>query len=101
MTGTIVDSDRLACIGFICIAPVIAAKVLGEFKPKITIGNDESTAQAIENIGSKHIVCPVDDIVVDQENLVVTTPAYMLGPSISYVAQGIEKLVEKVLELTF
>ena len=87
-------------IGFICIAPVIAAKVLGKYHPKITIGNDESTAKVIENLGAKHITCPVDDIVVDEENLLVTTPAYMLGPSISYVAKGIEKLVEKVLGLS-
>ena len=87
-------------VGFICIAPVIAAKVLGKFHPKITIGNDESTAKVIDNLGAKHIVCSVDDIVVDWENLVVTTPAYMLGPSIAYVAKGIEKLVSKVLELS-
>jgi len=87
-------------VGFICIAPVIAAKVLGKFHPKITIGNDESTAQVIENLGAKHINCPVDEIVVDEENNIVTTPAYMLGPSIAYVAKGIEKLVNKVLELS-
>ena len=28
-------------IGFICIAPVLAAKILGEHKPKLTIGNDK------------------------------------------------------------
>ena len=87
-------------VGFICIAPVIAAKVLGKYHPKITIGNDESTAKVIENLGAKHINCPVDEIVVDEENNIITTPAYMLGPSIAYVAKGIEKLVNKVLELS-
>ena len=33
--------------GFICIAPVIAARVLGEFNPTLTIGNDNGTASAI------------------------------------------------------
>ncbi|MBL7108215.1 MAG: isoprenoid biosynthesis glyoxalase ElbB [Candidatus Cloacimonetes bacterium] len=87
-------------VGFICIAPVIAAKVLGNFHPKITIGNDAGTAQIIEKFGAKHISCSVDDIVFDEENLVVTTPAYMLGPSISYVAKGIKKLVKKVIKLS-
>ena len=87
-------------VGFICIAPVIAAKVLGKFHPKITIGNDESTAKVIENLGAKHIVCTVDDIVIDEENNIVTTPAYMLGPSIAYISKGIEKLIKKVLELS-
>ena len=36
---------------------------------------------------------------VDQTNRVVTTPAYMLGPSIKDVAIGIEKLVQQVLAM--
>ena len=83
-------------IGFICIAPVIAAKVLGA---KVTIGNDKDTADAIEKMGGKHVVRTVDDIAVDGKNKVVSTPAYMLGPTISKVALGIEKLVNKVLEM--
>ncbi|MEA2104935.1 MAG: isoprenoid biosynthesis glyoxalase ElbB [Candidatus Cloacimonadota bacterium] len=87
-------------LGFICIAPVLAAKVLGKFKPKLTIGNDLGTAKIIEKLGANHINCPVDEIVYDEVNNVVTTPAYMLGPSISWVSKGIEKLVVKVLELS-
>lgn len=86
-------------LGFICIAPVIAAKVLGEANPKLTIGNDKDTATAIEKMGGKHIVCEVDGIAIDEENKIVSTPAYMLGPTIYKVSLGIEKLVAKVLEL--
>ena len=86
-------------IGFICIAPVIAARVLGEHHPTLTIGSDEATAGAIEAMGGRHVARPVDEIAVDEENKIVSTPAYMLGPSISHVARGIEKLVHKVLEL--
>jgi enhancing lycopene biosynthesis protein 2 len=87
-------------LGFICIAPVIAAKVLGGHRPLLTIGSDPQTAAAIEAMGGKHIDCKVDDVVVDEKNKVVSTPAYMLGPGISDVALGIEKLVGKVLELS-
>jgi len=86
-------------IGFICIAPVIAAKVLGSFNPQLTIGNDKGTAEAIEKMGGKHIVSPVENAVVDQKNKIVTTPAYMLGPTISKVALGIEKVINEVLKL--
>ena len=86
-------------LGFICIAPAVGAKVLGEFGVKLTIGNDPGTAQAIEALGAKHVDCAVDDIVIDEDHKVVSTPAYMLGPSIAHVAKGIDKLVEKVLEL--
>ncbi len=86
-------------IGFICIAPVIAAKVLGSFNPQLTIGNDKGTAEAIEKMGGKHVVSPVENAVIDQKNKIVTTPAYMLGPTISKVALGIEKVINEVLKL--
>ncbi len=86
-------------IGFICIAPVIAARVLGSFHPQLTIGSDKDTAEAIEKMGGKHVASPVDSVVVDRKNKIVTTPAYMLGPSISKVALGIEKLIKEVLKM--
>jgi enhancing lycopene biosynthesis protein 2 len=86
-------------LGFICIAPVIAAKVLGSKKVKLTIGNDPATAAALDALGAVHVDSPVDQVVVDQKNKVVSTPAYMLGPSIAPVSAGIEKLVRAVLEM--
>ena len=86
-------------LGFVCIAPVIAAKVLGSRKVRITIGNDPATAAAINALGAVHVDSPVDQIVVDERTKVVSTPAYMLGPSIAPVAAGIERLVGAVLEM--
>ena len=86
-------------LGFICIAPVIAAKVLGAKKVKLTIGNDPATAAVLNALGAVHVDTPVDQIVVDEKNKVVSTPAYMLGPSIAPVAAGIERLVGAVLEM--
>lgn len=84
-------------MGFICIAPVIAAKVLGAEGVTVTIGNDRETAAAIESWGAKHVERPVDEIAVDARLKVVSTPAYMLGPWIADVNAGIDKLVEAVL----
>lgn len=86
-------------IGFACIAPVIAAKVLGSFGPRVTIGNDKGTAEAIEKMGGKHVDSPVDGAVVCRQNKIVSTPAYMLGPTISKVSLGMEKFVNEVLKL--
>ena len=86
-------------LGFICISPVIAAKVLGSKKVKLTIGNDPATAAALNALGAVHVDALVDQIVVDEKNKVVSTPAYMLGPSIAPVSSGIEKLVAAVLEM--
>ena len=88
-------------LGTICIAPVATAKALADadIKVTVTIGNDAGTAGHIESFGATHQPCPVDDIVVDEGNKVVSTPAYMLAGSIKEAAAGIEKLVAKVLEL--
>jgi enhancing lycopene biosynthesis protein 2 len=86
-------------LGFVCIAPVIAAKVLGAKKVRLTIGNDPATAAVVNALGAIHVDTPVDQIVVDEKNKVVSTPAYMLGPSIAPVAAGIERLVGAVLEM--
>jgi enhancing lycopene biosynthesis protein 2 len=86
-------------MGFICIAPVIAAKVLGPRRPRLTIGKDSEAAAALEALGAVHVPCDVDQIVLDEQLKLVSTPAYMLGPSIARVAQGIDRLVEKVLAL--
>jgi enhancing lycopene biosynthesis protein 2 len=86
-------------VGFICISPVIAAKVLGDRKPRLTIGDDPDTAAAVQSLGAVHVNRAVDQIEVDEKNKVVSTPAYMLGPSIGPVSSGIEKLVSAVLEM--
>ena len=84
-------------IGAICIAPATVGMALKGRSPELTIGNDEATIGALQALGVKHIVCAVDDIVIDEKNKIVTTPAYMLGPDIKHVASGIEKLVKQVL----
>lgn len=88
-------------IGTICIAPVMTAKVLadGGFGVTVTIGNDPDTAGHIEGFGATHQDCAVDDIVVDARTKVVSTPAYMLAGSIGEAAAGIEKLVDKLLDM--
>ena len=86
-------------LGFICIAPVIAAKVLGSFHPQLTIGNDQSTARSIEKMGAEHINTKVDEIVYDLNHKITSTAAYMLGSTISKVGNGIEKLVRKIVEV--
>ena len=87
-------------IGAICIAPALIARVLGkDGSPTLTIGSDAGTAGAIEACGARHERCPVEDFIVDAEQRIVTTPAYMLGPTIKHVAEGIGRCVDAVLEL--
>ncbi|MFZ5518624.1 MAG: isoprenoid biosynthesis glyoxalase ElbB [Candidatus Zhuqueibacterota bacterium] len=87
--------------GFICIAPVLAAKILGKFSTRVTIGKDAGTASAIEKMGGIHVNCNVDEVAIDTANKLVSAPAYMLGPTISFVAKGIDRCVEEVLKLAW
>jgi enhancing lycopene biosynthesis protein 2 len=87
-------------IGTACIAPVMTAKILADAgleQVTVTIGSDEGTAGHINGFGAVHKSCPVDGIVIDEKNKVVSTPAYMLAQSIKEAAAGIEKLVDAVL----
>jgi len=88
-------------IGLACIAPILAAKVLGGDKrePKLTIGADPQTASAIEAMGGRHHNVGPAEVFIDEENRLASTPCYMndVGPWV--VFQGAEKLVEEILRL--
>lgn len=85
-------------IGAMCIAPVAIARIFGgELRVDLTIGSDPETAAAIERMGARHVESPVTEIVVDEANKVVSTPAYMSAKTISEAAEGIGKLVTAVL----
>jgi enhancing lycopene biosynthesis protein 2 len=84
--------------GYICIAPAMVALVYGQ-NSQATIGTDQAIATQLESMGLTHVSCPVDDIVVDEDNKVVSTPAYMLANNISEAALGINKLVKQILAM--
>ncbi|XP_004602544.1 glutamine amidotransferase-like class 1 domain-containing protein 3, mitochondrial [Sorex araneus] len=94
-------------IGLCCIAPVLAAKVLGAVE--VTVGHEQEeggkwpyagTAEAIKALGAKHCVKEVTEAHVDQKNKVVTTPAFMCETALHHIHDGIGAMVRKVLELT-
>jgi len=82
-------------IGAICIAPAIISKLIPGVS--LTIGKDAGTARVLEQMGTRHCPCSVTELVVDEQHKVVSTPAYMLGPWVSAVHQGITRCVREVL----
>lgn len=92
----IAAANKPAC--YICIAPAMLPRIYGE-NVKLTIGNDQNTAQAIEEMGGEHVDCPVQEFVVDSSRNLVSTPAYMLAHNIAEAAAGIEAAVEATLAL--
>lgn len=84
-------------LGGICISPIMLAKILG--KGLMTIGNCKSTGDQMESLGAEFSPQDSVDICVDEENKIVTAPAYMNEVSILEVSVGIEKLVKAMISL--
>lgn len=85
-------------IGFICIAPAIGARVFGDKGVKLTIGHDKGTADAVGQTGATHVEADAEQIVVDDEHRVVSTPAYMEAKNPAQVYAGINALVENIVQ---
>ncbi len=97
ISRVVLDAHKSKIIqGFICIAPVMAAKLIPNVR--LTIGNDGDIATLIESFGAIHQPCTVNNIVWDETNKVVSTPAYMIGPSIKDIGSGIQLLCQTIYE---
>jgi enhancing lycopene biosynthesis protein 2 len=85
-------------MAFVCIAPVIAAKVLGRAgtRPQLSTGESREVAEAFFHWGAVHVDCAADEICVDGANLLVSTPAWNAAKGIAQVAVGIDKLGERL-----
>ncbi|MBQ4844241.1 isoprenoid biosynthesis glyoxalase ElbB [Pseudoalteromonas sp. MMG005] len=105
--STILDIFKAACqefsqqnkpIAYLCIAPAL----IGHIHPQgtlTTIGNDPDTALATEQLGAKHVDCAANDIVIDLQQKVICTPAYMLANSISEASEGIAKAITQLIDM--
>lgn len=84
-------------IGALCISPAIMAKIL--HNPVLTIGEDEGTAEALQNMGATHKKTGHGEVVVDPKYKLVTTPCYMLDASIVNIADGADAVVKEIVRL--
>lgn len=87
-------------MGFICVAPILAARVLGPAAGvRITFGTkacEEAKHAAV--MGADVRPCPLREILVDEKNRVVSTPAFMYEEArLSDVGFTIERLVRQVM----
>lgn len=87
-------------IGFMCIAPAVAARVFGdELHPRVTIGHDKGTAAGLEKLGARHAEADATEIIADEGCRIVSTPAYMEAKGPAEVFEGVDKLVARVLAM--
>uniref|UniRef100_A0A7S2V8H1 DJ-1/PfpI domain-containing protein n=1 Tax=Fibrocapsa japonica TaxID=94617 RepID=A0A7S2V8H1_9STRA len=90
-------------VGMCCISPVIAAKVFGHKNVKLTLGCKgknwpyEGSIDAAQSFGASMEELDIDEVCVDEQHKIVTTPAYMKGDAKpDEIFRGIEKMVEEV-----
>ena len=83
-------------IGALCISPFLIAKVLGDVT--VTIGHDKNTTDDIISMGANHINSAPTDVVSDRKNKIFTTPCYMLNARLVEIAEGVENLIETMLQ---
>jgi enhancing lycopene biosynthesis protein 2 len=90
-------------MGFIGLAPILAARVLGPVAGvRVTLGpRATAAAKHAAVMGADVRPCNANDIFIDSKARVICTPAYMYEAArLTEVAQGIEKLVRGVLQLS-
>ncbi|KAF4666077.1 hypothetical protein FOL46_003284 [Perkinsus olseni] len=92
-------------IGLVCIAPVLAAKVL---KAEVTMGSDKisdeypnaSAAEAVEEMGGKHFNTKLKEAHVDVAKKVVTSAAYMNNTApLHEIQESVAAMVTETLKL--
>ncbi|KAG0725632.1 ES1, mitochondrial [Chionoecetes opilio] len=95
-------------IGLCCIAPVLAARVLGGSGVTLTLGQPDDGSgkwpyggaiEAAKSMGAKVVDKSVGEIVVDAENKVVTTPAFMYNGKFHEIHDGVAKAITALLGL--
>ncbi|MDL2228420.1 isoprenoid biosynthesis glyoxalase ElbB [Odoribacter sp. OttesenSCG-928-L07] len=83
-------------LGFMCIAPLIAAKLIPGCI--LTIGHDKDTANVIEQLDCEHVVTESGEVCIDRDNNIFSTACYMLNVDIAGVGVCAQNLVEAMLE---
>lgn len=93
----IVDThDARKPIGALCISPVLVTKVLGDIT--VTVGSDPGTIADVEKMGASHVNTNITEVISDKQNLIFTTPCYMLDATIADIADSAENLISTMLE---
>lgn len=90
-----------------CIAPILAAKVLGSSGPTLTLGNCGSeedwpyqgAIEAAKSFGANMELKGVEEVCVDLDNKIVTTPAFMYNGQFHQIQDGVGAMVDELLKM--
>jgi len=94
-------------VALCCIAPIVAAKVLGKSGVTLTLGNSGSEAdwpyqgsiEAAKSFGANMELKNVDEVCVDEKNKIVSTPAYMFNGQFHQIQDGVTRMIDHLVKL--
>lgn len=82
-------------VGAMCISPVVISKVLSNVE--VTVGDDKTTINDVEAMGSTHIKTSHGEVIKDSHRLIYTTPCYMLDANILQIELGTSNLIGAIM----
>ena len=96
-------------IGALCMGPTVVAKALAEkeLRQKLTVGSVNSPSpydisdisNGMNALGADAQMAEVYETVVDHDNLLVSSPCYMMEGTIAMINEGIQQTVKKLIGL--
>eukprot|EP00591_Stephanopyxis_turris_P002720 CAMPEP_0195522906 /NCGR_PEP_ID=MMETSP0794_2-20130614/21528_1 /TAXON_ID=515487 /ORGANISM="Stephanopyxis turris, Strain CCMP 815" /LENGTH=231 /DNA_ID=CAMNT_0040652773 /DNA_START=45 /DNA_END=740 /DNA_ORIENTATION=- len=91
-------------VGLSCVAPMLLPKVKEGLK--FTVGKSKGddfpyagTCGDATKLGAKHVECDNKGVVIDEENLIVTAPAFMQDTGYWPVFENIGQMVDAVVKM--
>lgn len=96
-------------IAALCVSPVVLAKAFegSEFELNLTIGSDgagspydiQSFTQGIRKTGANTEMKTVDEILIDENNRIITAPCYMMDASVLEIRNNIQQAINALVRL--
>lgn len=84
--------------GYLCLAPVVAARVFGGTRPKLGVGA-QGPVSDMEAMGADVQTLSARDIAVDRDHRFVCAAAFTATTRLSDAMEGIERLTRALFEL--
>lgn len=86
-------------IGAVCIAPALIALSLKDKNLNLTLGSEGEAAEEIKKLGHRHTATKPHECVIDLENKVATSPAYMYDDArLKDIKAGIAQVVKAITQ---
>jgi len=96
-------------IASLCVSPVVMAKALegSGITPKLTMGTDAAASpydiiashEGIATLGAQTKTKNITEILVDEENKIITAPCYMMEASIKQIRANVKMAIDKLIEM--